>query len=66
MQATQFKMINNSIKTAQYRLEQHKMMGTNSQLSVLEVANLLDTIKKAESYIMPTNQPNIFQSIGFN
>ncbi len=66
MQATKFKMVNNNIKAAQFRLEQHRLMGTNSHLTVEDVANLLDTIKKAESYVQPSTQPTIFQSIGFN
>jgi hypothetical protein len=66
MQATKVKMVSNNIKTAQFRLEQHRLMGTNSHLTIEDVANLLDMINKAESYIQPSSQPTIFQSIGFN
>lgn len=59
-------MTNNNVKLAQFRLEQHRLMGTNSQLSIQDVAHLLDTIKRAESYTQPRTQPTIFQSIGFN
>jgi len=66
MQATKFKMVNNNIKTAQFRLQQHREMGQFSHLTVVEVANLLDMINTAESYSKPSTQPTIFQSIGFN
>jgi hypothetical protein len=42
-------MINNTIKRAAYKLEQHRSMGTKSPLSVIEVAQLMDIIKKGES-----------------
>lgn len=41
-------MINNEIKRAEYKLEQHRSLGTNSSLSVIEVARLMDLIKKGE------------------
>jgi hypothetical protein len=37
-------MINNSISLAQYKLQLHKQKGTNSDLSILEVAKLMDVI----------------------
>jgi hypothetical protein len=66
MQATKFRMINNNVKTAQYRIAQHRTQGVQSQLSVFDVANLLDQIKRAESLAEPLSKPTIFQSIGFN
>lgn len=42
-------MINNEIKRAQYKLEQHRSMGTNSPMSIIEVARLMDLVKKGES-----------------
>ena len=66
MQATKFKMMNNDIKTAQFRLQQHREMGQFSKLSIIDVAKLLDMINTAESYSKPSTQPTIFQSIGFN
>ncbi len=66
MQATKVKMVNNRIRTAEFRLEQHKELGIHSHLSIYEVANLIDMIKQAESYTHLNMQPTIFQSIGFN
>jgi|TARA_R110000737_G_scaffold223373_2_gene238388 hypothetical protein len=66
MQATKFRMINNNVKTAQYRIAEHRTQGVHSQLSIFDVANLLDQIKRAESLGAPSNKPSIFQSIGFN
>lgn len=42
-------MINNIIKRAEYKLSQHRSMGTRSNLSILEVAQLMDTIKKGQA-----------------
>lgn len=42
-------MINNIIKRAEYKLSQHRSMGTRSNLSILEVAQLMDTIKKGQT-----------------
>ena len=66
MQATKFKMMNNNVKTAQFRLQQHREMGEFSKLTVIQVANLLDMINTADSYTRPSTQPSIFQSVGFN
>lgn len=49
-------MINNILKRAEYKLSQHKQMGTRSNLSVFEVALLMDTIKKGAS--MKDQQPH--------
>lgn len=37
-------MINNSISLAQYKLKLHKERGTNTELSIMEVAELMDLI----------------------
>lgn len=37
-------MINNTISLAQYKLKLHQDKGQNSELSILEVANLMDII----------------------
>ncbi len=66
MQATSFSMINNSVKTAQFRIAQHRSQGIHSQLSIFDVAHLLDQIKRAESFRDTSSKPSIFQSIGFN
>jgi len=49
MQTTAIVMINNRIKQAKYKLSQHKVQGVQSTLSIFEVANLMDTLKKGES-----------------
>jgi hypothetical protein len=37
-------MVNNLVNVAFMKLEQHYLNGENSQLSIIEVAELLDTI----------------------
>jgi len=55
-------MINNTIKTAKFKLSQHKVQGVKSALTVFEVARLMDTIKIGES--MKDNQSsNVFFSL---
>ena len=49
MQTTTFDMINNRIKQAKYRLSQHKVQGVNSNLSIFEVAKLMDTVKRGDN-----------------
>ena len=41
-------MINNRIKQAKYKLSQHRVQGSNSTLSIFEVARLMDTVKNGE------------------
>jgi len=66
MQTTKFRMINNNVKTAQFRIAQHRTQGVQSQLSIFDVAHLLDQIKRTEDFPATNNKPSIFQSIGFN
>ena len=55
-------MINNTIKTAKFKLSQHKSAGVNSTLSVFEVARLMDTVKRGESMIEEKKE-NMFFSM---
>jgi len=41
-------MINNRIKAAKFKLEQHRVRGAKSQLSVHQVAKLMDTVRLGE------------------
>lgn len=41
-------MINNIVKRAEYKLSMHRQLGSQSNLTIFEVAKLLDTIKKGE------------------
>jgi len=41
-------MINNAVKTAKFKLSQHKIQGEKSNLSIFQVARLMDTIKFGE------------------
>ena len=66
MQVTKFRMINNNVKTAQFRIAQHRTQGVQSRLSIFDVAHLLDEIKRAETNADPISKTTIFQSIGFN
>lgn len=38
-------MIENKIKSAQYKLSQHKVQGVKSTLSIFQVASLMDLVK---------------------
>ena len=42
-------MINNSIKTAKFKLSQHKIQGENTELSIFQVAKLMDRVRAGES-----------------
>lgn len=58
-------MINNTLKTAKFKLSMHRQKGTKSELSVFQVAELLDSIKRAEQQKeLQTN--SIFHSISLN
>lgn len=48
MQLTGLDMMNNQVKTAKYKLSQHKVEGSNSSLTIFQVAKLMDTIKRGE------------------
>ncbi|MDX2361176.1 MAG: hypothetical protein QNK23_10235 [Crocinitomicaceae bacterium] len=48
MQLTNLNMINNAVKTAKFKLSQHKVQGENSGLSIFQVARLMDTVKNGE------------------
>lgn len=48
MQLTGLNMMNNQVKTAKFKLSQHKVEGQNSNLTIFQVAKLMDTIKRGE------------------
>lgn len=55
---------NKSVQMAQSKLNKHREMGTKSQLNVFEVAQLMDTLKNANS---ASNQlESIFFSMNLN
>ncbi len=58
-------MINNTIKTAKFKLNMHRQKGIKSELSVFQVAELLDSIKRAEQQ-KESNPTSIFYSINLN
>ena len=58
-------MINNTIKTAKFKLNMHRQKGIKSELSVFQVAELLDSIKRAEQQ-KESNSSSIFHSISLN
>ncbi len=58
-------MINNTVKTAKYKLTMHRQKGTKSELSIFQVAELLDAIKRAEES-KETHANSIFHSISLN
>ena len=55
MRLTTTDMILNRVKTAKGKLVQHRSLGSKSSLSIIEVAQLLDTIKSGEG----TNQAHM-------
>jgi len=57
-------MINNIIKRAEYKLSQHRQLGRNSNLSIFEVAQLLDTLKKGQ--MMKENSSKTSPSMFFS
>lgn len=58
-------MINNTISLAKRKLEEHSRLGSNSTLSIFEVANLLDTIHNMNN-MSNMNQPSIFFGYSVN
>lgn len=60
-----YDMINNIIKRAEYKLSQHRQLGRQSNMSIFEVANLYDTLKKGQS-MKESTQPSKFNSFLFS
>lgn len=54
-------MINNSINIAQYKLKLHKDKGMQSELSIEEVAQLMDLIHFGEEIKKPKTNSIFFQ-----
>lgn len=52
-------MIENKIKSAQYKLSQHKAQGVKSTLSIFQVASLMDLVKRG-ARVEETNSTNQF------
>ena len=65
MNVTPIEMINNSIKLAELKLNQHKVEGVKSTLDVFQVAQLMDTIKYGNDVKRPHNS-SIFYNINAN
>lgn len=55
-------MISNRIKQAEFKLNQHRNLGSRSKLSVFEVAKLMDTVKNGDRLTKERNS-NIFFSL---
>jgi len=45
MQPILMNMIENKVKSAKFKLSQHSVQGTNSTLSIFQVASLMDLVK---------------------
>ena len=56
MQLTNFNMVSNSVKNAKYKLSQHKVQGQESNLSIFQVAKLMDMIKVGENRTSSGNE----------
>jgi hypothetical protein len=58
-------MIKNKTKVVQLKLNQHRQAGTKSDLSIVQVAELMDALKIADQINNHNNQ-SIFHSIQLN
>jgi hypothetical protein len=65
MNVRPIEMINNSIKLAELKLNEHKVQGVKSTLDVFQVAQLMDTIKYGNDVKRPHNS-SIFYNINAN
>lgn len=65
MYFTQPVMINNSISMAKYQLNLHQELGSNSTLSIFEVAKLMDVLRVGES-VKENNTRPIFFNFSIN
>lgn len=54
-------MINNTVSLAQYKLKLHQDKGQNSELSIIEVANLMDIIRLGSTVNAPKKESIFFQ-----
>lgn len=61
MQQTNFYMINNRIKTAKFKLNQHRNLGEKSSLTIFQVAQLMDAVRNGEQ-LNENNQQSVFFS----
>ena len=61
MQQTNFDMINNRIKTAKFKLNQHRNLGEKSSLTIFQVAQLMDAVRNGEQ-LNDNNQQSVFFS----
>jgi len=60
MKLTGVDMTSNVVKTAKFKLSQHKAEGQYSDLSVFQVAKLMDTIKKGREVGSTQSTPIYF------
>jgi len=56
MQLTNFNMVSNTVKNAKFQLSQHKVQGQESDLSIFQVAKLMDMIKVGENRTSSNNE----------
>ena len=56
MQLTNFNMVSNSVENAKFKLSQHKVQGQESNLSIFQVAKLMDMIKLGENRTSSNNE----------
>ena len=58
-------MINNTVKIAEYKLNQHRLDGTSTNLSIFEVARLMEALKLADQ-MKNLKKNSIFHSFSLN
>ncbi|MEJ6777202.1 MAG: hypothetical protein QNK85_07765 [Crocinitomicaceae bacterium] len=62
MQLTGIDIMSNTMKTAKYKLSQHKVEGQSSNLTIFQVAKLMDAIKRGEES-KSTQETSIYFSL---
>jgi hypothetical protein len=61
-----FQQLNkNTVGVAKEKLSQHRSMGTKSNLSIFQVAHLMDAVK-SNSDLEKNQLPSLFFSVGLN
>ncbi len=53
-------MINNTIKNAKFKLSQHKIQGASSDLSIFQVAKLMDMVKNGDQQVQNDSRTLLF------
>lgn len=50
----------NRVKSAKFKLAQHRVQGERSSLSIIQVARLMDLVKNGDDFSQPNHQSVFF------